>query len=94
MRRLRQPQLSRLLSKLMDESPRTKTAAHTRALVGAILEDAVRENASDIHLDPMQGGYQLRLRIDGALVDTVLLQAEQGLPVIRAFKTNAGDFYT
>lgn len=89
MQRLRQPQLSRLLRKLMDESPTGRDAAHTRALVGAMLEDAVRENASDIHLDPVEGGYQLRLRIDGALVDTVLLQPEQGLHVLRAFKTHA-----
>jgi type II secretory ATPase GspE/PulE/Tfp pilus assembly ATPase PilB-like protein len=89
MQRLRQPQLSRLLRKLMDESPANRDAAHTRALVGAMLEDAVRENSSDIHLDPVEGGYQLRLRIDGALVDTVLLQPEQGLHVLRAFKTHA-----
>jgi type II secretory ATPase GspE/PulE/Tfp pilus assembly ATPase PilB-like protein len=89
MRRLRQPQLSRLLRKLLDESPTSGDTAHTRALVGALLEDAARENASDIHLDPAQGGYQLRLRIDGALVDTVLLEAEQGLHVIRTFKTHA-----
>jgi type II secretory ATPase GspE/PulE/Tfp pilus assembly ATPase PilB-like protein len=89
MRRLRQPQLSRLLRKLVDESPSGRDAAHTRALAGGILEDAVRENASDIHLDPVEGGYQLRLRIDGALVDTVLLQPEQGLHVVRAFKAHA-----
>jgi type II secretory ATPase GspE/PulE/Tfp pilus assembly ATPase PilB-like protein len=87
--RLRQPQHSRLLRTLMDESPSARDAAHTRALAGAMLEDAVRENASDIHLDPVEGGYQLRLRIDGALVDTVLLQPDQGLHVIRAFKAHA-----
>jgi type II secretory ATPase GspE/PulE/Tfp pilus assembly ATPase PilB-like protein len=90
MQRLRQPQLSRLLRKLMEEPLAGRTSAQTRALAGAMLEDAVRENASDIHLDPVQGGYQLRLRIDGALVDTVLLQPEQGLHVLRAFKTHAG----
>jgi len=37
----------------------------------------VRENASDVHLDPTHGGYQLRFRIDGAMVDTVLLETEQ-----------------
>ncbi len=89
MQRLRRPQLSRLLRKLMDEPPAGGASAHTRALAVAMLEDAVRENASDIHLDPVEGGYQLRLRIDGALVDTVLLQSEQGLHVLRAFKTHA-----
>jgi hypothetical protein len=46
-KRLRQPQLSRLLNRLMQDSPDEKSTAHMRALVGAVLEDAVRENASD-----------------------------------------------
>lgn len=88
--RIRQPQLSRLLSKLLaDDKPR-EDAKRTHALVGAMLEDAVRENASDIHLDPVNGGYQLRFRIDGALVDTVLLEPEQGRYVLRSFKSHAG----
>ena len=87
-KRLRQPQLSRLLNKLVEEQS-SDNDTRTTALVGAILEDAVRENASDIHLDPVEGGYQLRLRIDGALVDTVLLRLEQGRHILRAFKTHA-----
>ncbi len=86
--RLRQPQLSRLLKKLIEE-PSGAGDTRTTALVGAILDDAVRENASDIHLDPVEGGYLLRLRIDGALVDTVLLRLEPGQHVLRAFKTRA-----
>ena len=87
--RLRQPQLSRLLRKLLDDPPMGTESKRTHALVGAMLEDAVRENVSDIHLDPVQGGYQLRFRIDGALVDTVLLEPEQGRYVLRSFKTHA-----
>ena len=87
--RIRQPQLSRLLRKLLDEPAGDDITARNRALTSAMLEDALRENASDIHLDPISGGYQLRFRIDGALVDTVLLETEQGRHVLRSFKTHA-----
>jgi general secretion pathway protein E len=89
-KRLRQPQISRLLSKLLAEPTAGDETMRTRSLVGALLEDAVRENASDVHLDPVIGGYQLRFRIDGALVDTVLLEVEQAGYVLRSFKSHAG----
>jgi general secretion pathway protein E len=88
-KRLRQPQLSRLLSKLLAEPPAGDEITRTRSLVGALLQDAVRENASDVHLDPVSGGYQLRFRIDGAMMDAVLLEAEQGRSVVRSFKSHA-----
>lgn len=87
--RLRQAQFSRVLANLMDEPGVGSEATRTSAIVGAILEDAVREGVSDIHLDPVQDGYQLRFRIDGALLDTLLLQPERGRHVLRAFKTHA-----
>ena len=36
-------------------------------LVNGILFDAVRKNASDIHFEPFETRYQIRLRIDGIL---------------------------
>jgi type II secretory ATPase GspE/PulE/Tfp pilus assembly ATPase PilB-like protein len=54
-----------------------------------LLEDAVRENASDIHLDPVAEGYEVRFRIDGALVETVQLPQESGLHLLRSFKSHA-----
>ena len=47
------------------------------------------KNASDIHLDPVPSGFLLRFRIDGVLVDTVHLDSDQGLPLLRAIKTHA-----
>jgi type II secretory ATPase GspE/PulE/Tfp pilus assembly ATPase PilB-like protein len=88
--RIRHPQISRLLSKLLADEKPDEDAKQTHALVSAMLEDAIRENASDIHLDPVSGGYQLRFRIDGALVDTVLLEPEQGRYVLRSFKSHSG----
>ncbi|MEI9898112.1 MAG: GspE/PulE family protein [Chthoniobacter sp.] len=54
-----------------------------------MLEDAVREHASDIHLDPSAEGYEVRFRIDGTLVDTVPLHRETGVHLVRFFKTHA-----
>jgi general secretion pathway protein E len=88
-RRLHHPQLSRTLSGLLDAFPADDTAPQqTRRLVIAMLEDAIRENASDIHLDPVVAGYQVRFRIDGRMVDTALLDAERGRYVLRCLKSN------
>jgi type II secretory ATPase GspE/PulE/Tfp pilus assembly ATPase PilB-like protein len=53
------------------------------------LEDAQRERASDVHLDPDSGGYQVRLRIDGALIDTIRLPATDGRRLVRTCKALA-----
>lgn len=87
--RTSKPQLSRLLDKLLDDPPGEDTLARSRALTSAMLEDALRENASDIHLDPTSDGYQLRFRIDGGLVDTVLIDREEGRHLVRSFKSHA-----
>jgi type II secretory ATPase GspE/PulE/Tfp pilus assembly ATPase PilB-like protein len=41
-----------------------------RPLVDALLDDAVRRRASDIHIEPTADGYEVRVRIDG-LLETV-----------------------
>lgn len=54
------------LHKLVSEAPVVK-------LVDLIIEDAVRRNASDIHLEPEETKLITRLRIDGLLQETVSL---------------------
>ncbi|AHF90719.1 general secretion pathway protein E [Opitutaceae bacterium TAV5] len=82
--------LSRELNALLHEGPTDNDdTARTSALVGALLKDAVRENVSDIHLDPAPDGYRLRVRIDGELSDTARLDTDTGLHVLRSFKSNA-----
>lgn len=88
--RLRQPHLARLFDKLNQEPPSGAQVTHTRSLIGALLQDAVREAASDVHLDPVSGGYLLRFRIDGALIDTILLERKDGLRLVHSFKSHAG----
>jgi len=38
-----------------------------RQMVEEVLELALRRGASDLHLEPMAGGYEARLRVDGVL---------------------------
>lgn len=51
--------------------------------------DARRERATDIHIDANSSGVLVRLRVDGRMLDCVLLSQERGLRVINQFKTMA-----
>ena len=88
-RRLPQPAWARRLGEVLAQASTGDTGGRTRALAAALLEDARRENASDIHLDPVAEGCEVRCRIDGALVDTLLLPPAPGLHLLRFFKTHA-----
>lgn len=56
-------------------------------LVDALLADAVRENVSDIHLDPQTDDVHLRFRIDGAIMDVASLDPDSGARVLNQLKT-------
>jgi type II secretory ATPase GspE/PulE/Tfp pilus assembly ATPase PilB-like protein len=70
-------------------APAEPGAVHTRTLARALIDDAVRENASDIHLDPLGDAYVVRFRVEGMLVDVLRLPTAEGLPLVRAFKSEA-----
>lgn len=84
-----QPILSRQLEKGVLSSASNDEAVQTTALLSALFEDATRERASDVHLDPDSRGYQVRLRIDGAVIDTIRLPTEDGRRLVRACKSLA-----
>jgi general secretion pathway protein E len=84
-----QPILSRLLEQRLDAPAGTDESLHSTSLLSALLEDAQRERASDVHLDPDSVGYQVRLRIDGAVIDTIRLPATEGRRLVRTCKTLA-----
>lgn len=63
---------------------------HTFELLLAMLKEAGRGNASDIHLDPSGHGYDVRFRVDGVLQDIGRLDASRGLHLLRSFKGQAG----
>lgn len=64
------------LSKAGDQINRIKT----------IISGALRNRASDIHLEPMIDGLRVRYRIDGVLRDITTLQGEMSRRVIVALK--------
>jgi type II secretory ATPase GspE/PulE/Tfp pilus assembly ATPase PilB-like protein len=71
------------------ESPLQDTATAIQALLEEVLQEAENNNASDIHLDPFNGGYDVKFRIDGSLQKVRSLEPNRGLHLLRSFKSQA-----
>jgi len=56
----------------------------------SLFKDAMRERVSDIHFDPLSEGILIRFRIDGILIDTVIVSLELGEQLTRHLKALAG----
>ncbi len=54
-----------------------------------VLEEAMSERASDIHLEPHANGCRVRFRVDGALQERLTFTKTDGLRVVAALKTLA-----
>ncbi|HUJ08568.1 MAG TPA: GspE/PulE family protein [Verrucomicrobiae bacterium] len=54
-----------------------------------VLEEAMSERASDVHLEPQADGCRVRYRIDGALQERMTFARADGLRVVAALKTLA-----
>jgi len=59
-------------------------------VVGRILTQAMRDRASDVHIEPTEGGLRVRYRIDGALKQVLMLPASMGVGLISRIKIMAG----
>lgn len=65
------------LSQLVHELPRTEDLLESEndapviRIINALLAQAVRQNASDIHLEPFETRSVVRFRVDGTLMDVV-----------------------
>jgi type IV pilus assembly protein PilB len=55
-------------------------------LVDAMISDAVREGASDIHAEPTDGGVVVRYRVDGVLHEVMRLPEAAGSALVRRVK--------
>jgi type IV pilus assembly protein PilB len=55
-------------------------------LVDAMISDAVREGASDIHAEPTDGGVVVRYRVDGVLHEVMRLPEAAGAALVRRVK--------
>ena len=72
-----------------DEYNITEAAASERPvvkLVDLILSEGILSRASDIHVEPEEGGIAVRYRIDGVLRQTMKIPRAAGLPLISRIK--------
>jgi type II secretory ATPase GspE/PulE/Tfp pilus assembly ATPase PilB-like protein/CheY-like chemotaxis protein len=58
-------------------------------LVDHIIAEAITSRASDIHLEPEEGGVAVRYRIDGVLREVMSLPRPAGLPLVSRIKIMA-----
>jgi type II secretory ATPase GspE/PulE/Tfp pilus assembly ATPase PilB-like protein/ActR/RegA family two-component response regulator len=58
-------------------------------LVNRIVAEAIQSRASDIHLEPEEGGISVRYRIDGVLRQTMVLPKAAGVPLVSRVKIMA-----
>lgn len=65
-------------------------AAPTVRLVNSMIDRAVAEHASDIHLEPRSGEIVVRMRIDGMLRSILTIPKELQAPVIARLKVMGG----
>ena len=59
-------------------------------VVGRILTQAMRDRASDVHIEPSELGIRVRYRIDGALKEVLMLPSSMGIGLISRIKIMAG----
>jgi type IV pilus assembly protein PilB len=59
-------------------------------VVGRILTQAMRDRASDVHIEPSESGIRVRYRIDGALKAVLTLPSSMGVGLISRIKIMAG----
>jgi len=78
---------------LGDEEDRLRelaTEAPTVNLLNSLITRALRQGASDMHLEPFNGRYRARFRVDGVLHEAELLAPRMQLPIVTRLKILAG----
>ncbi|MDN3484906.1 GspE/PulE family protein [Pseudoalteromonas sp. APC 3224] len=77
----------------LDEEERLKelaTEAPTVNLLNSLISRALRQGASDMHLEPYKGRYRARFRVDGVLHEAETISARKQLPIITRLKILSG----
>ncbi len=66
------------------EAQSTPSGSNIRArdIIGEMLEIAVRDRASDVHIEPMEDDVKVRYRVDGVLYEMKPLSRDVGLAVV------------
>jgi general secretion pathway protein E len=74
-----------------DEKLRELAAeAPTVNLLNSLITRALRQHASDMHLEPFEGRYRARFRVDGVLHEAETLAPRMQLPIVTRLKILAG----
>lgn len=60
------------------------------AEVNRILENAVKERASDVHIEPQANSLKIRDRVDGVLEERLILPKQMHLPIVTRIKILGG----
>ena len=71
-------------------SPRQASSPDLVKLVDMMLADGVSSRASDIHVEPVEGGVTVRYRIDGVLRQVMTVPRAAGVPLISRIKIMSG----
>ncbi len=58
-------------------------------LINALLTEAIRNNASDIHIEPYESRLRIRFRVDGSLKEVLQPERKLALPIISRIKVMA-----
>jgi type II secretory ATPase GspE/PulE/Tfp pilus assembly ATPase PilB-like protein len=82
--------LVRELLKAIEETEEEAAGGEFSMVAEALLRDAVREEATDLHLDSHRDGMLVRMRIDGLVLDGAFLSHEQGQRLSNQYKSMAG----
>src|SRR6476661_8482427 len=53
-----------------------------RPLVDRLVSTAVSQNASDLHVEPTESGYELRYRLDGLLTPIATVPTDVGRSIV------------
>jgi len=76
-----------------DEEERLRelaSEAPTVNLLNSLITRALRQGASDMHLEPYQGRYRARFRVDGVLHEAEMLSPRMQLPIVTRLKILSG----
>jgi len=66
------------------------TEAPTVNLLNSLISRALRQGASDMHLEPYNGRYRARFRVDGVLHEAEMLAPRMQLPIVTRLKILSG----
>ncbi|MBO6730964.1 MAG: Flp pilus assembly complex ATPase component TadA, partial [Maricaulis sp.] len=83
------------LSRLVDEIPKTEDLLDSASdapiirLINGMIAEAVRTNASDVHVEPFEDRVSIRYRIDGVLQEAVAVSPKLVSPLVSRIKVMA-----